>query len=66
MAMGNGRPTSLAAWRTAAQAGHLRGCRGFVDEDQPLGVEVKLAVESGHAAAQDIGTLLLCGVGRLL
>jgi len=59
MAVGNGRPASLATWRPAAQPRHLRGCRGLVDEDQPLGIEIELAVEPGYAAAQDIGTLLL-------
>lgn len=44
---------------TEPQSRHLRGCRGLVDEDQFLGIEVGLAVEPGYAAAQDIGTLLL-------
>lgn len=60
MAMGNGRPASLAAWRMAAQAGHLPGCRGLVDEDQPLGVEVELAVEPspcGGAGHRDAAAL---------
>jgi hypothetical protein len=59
MTVRNGRPASFAAWRTAAQPGHLRGCRGLVDEDQLLGIEIGLAVEPGYAAAQDIGALLL-------
>ncbi len=58
MAVGNGRPTALAARCSPSQPGHLRGCRGLVDEDQALGVEVDLAVEPGNAAAPDIGTLL--------
>lgn len=59
MAMGNGGPASFAARRSPSQPGHLRGCRGLVDEDQLLWIEVELAVEPGYAAAQDIGTLLL-------
>ena len=58
MAMGNGRPASLSAGRSPSQPGHLRGCRGLVNEDKPLGIEIKLAVEPGYAAAQDIGALL--------
>jgi len=63
---GTAAPASLAARRPAAQAGHLRGSRSLVDEDQPLGIEVELAVEPGDAAAQDIGTLLLGGVRPLI
>jgi hypothetical protein len=59
MAMGNGRPASLSAGGSSTQPGHLRGCRGLVDEDKPLGIEIELAVEPGYAAAQDIGALLL-------
>jgi hypothetical protein len=65
MAVGDGRPASFAAWRAASPPGHLRGCRGLVNEDQPLGVEIELIVEPGYAAAQDIGALLLGGVRRL-
>lgn len=65
MAVGNGRPASLAARCSPSQPRHLRGRGSLVDEDQRLGVEVKLAVEPSYAAAQDIGTLLLGGVRRL-
>jgi hypothetical protein len=66
VAVGNGRPAALAAWRPAAQASHLCGCCGLIDEDQPRWVRVELAVEPGYAAAQDIRALLLGGVRRLL
>ena len=59
MPVGNGRPASLAARRPPSQPGHLRGCRGFIDEGQSLGIEIELAVEPGYAAAQDIRALLL-------
>ncbi len=59
MSVWDGRPASLAAWRSPSQPRHLRGCRGLVDEDEPLGIEIELAVEPAYAAAQDIGTLLL-------
>jgi len=39
MTMGNCRPASLAAWRAATQADHLRGYRSLIDEDQLLGAE---------------------------
>jgi hypothetical protein len=47
------------------RAGHLGRGAGFVDEDQPLGVEVELAVEPGLARLLDVGAILLGGVGRL-
>lgn len=59
IAMGNGRPASLAAWRSAAQPGHLRGCCGLVGKDQPIGIEAWRGIEPDYAPAQDIGGLLL-------
>jgi hypothetical protein len=59
MSVWNRRPASLAAWRSPSQPRHLRRCRGLVDEDEPFGIEIELAVEPSYAAAQDIGTLLL-------
>ena len=38
---------------------------GLVDEDQPLGIEIRLAIEPGPAPPQDVGTVLLAGVRRL-
>ena len=42
-------------------------CRGpgLVDEDQPLGVEVELALEPCLAPPQDIGAILLPRVAGL-
>ena len=62
MAVGNGRPASLAARCSPSQPRYLRGRGSLVDEDQRLGIEVKLAVEPSYAAAQDIGALLFRGV----
>ncbi len=59
MTMRNGRSASLAARRSPSQPGHLCGCRGLVDEDQLLGIEIELAIEPGYAAAQDVRALLL-------
>lgn len=59
MSVWNGCPASFTAWRSPSQPRHLRGCRGLVNEDEPLRIEIKLAVEPSYAAAQDIRTLLL-------
>lgn len=64
MAVGNGRPASLAARRPTSQPSHLRGRGGLVDEDQLLWIEMKLAVKPGQAAAQDVSALLLGGARR--
>jgi hypothetical protein len=58
------RPASLPAGRPPAKPRHLRRCSGFVDEDQVLGVQVRLRVEPGLAPGGDIGPLLLAGVCR--
>lgn len=65
MAVRNGCPASFAPQAASAQPRHLCGCRGLIDEDQPLGVEIELAIEPGSAAAQDVGALLFGGVLRL-
>jgi hypothetical protein len=38
---------------------HVGGCPGLVDEDQPLGVEIKLALEPCLPPLQDVGPILL-------
>jgi hypothetical protein len=55
---------SLSAWRTPPQPIHLRRHRGFVDEHQGLGIEVRLCVEPGLPTSGDVGALLLAGVRR--
>ena len=55
---------ALAAWCSAAQAGHFGGGAGLVDEDQALRVEVRLGVEPGEPFGRDVGPVLLAGVGR--
>ena len=47
------------------QAGHLRGKAGFIDEDKPRRIKVKLAVEPVLTAFHKVGSLLLqsmCGL----
>jgi hypothetical protein len=46
-------------------AGHVGGGPGFVDEDQPLGIEVRLALEPLPAPLQDVGAVLFHRVGEL-
>jgi sugar/nucleoside kinase (ribokinase family) len=46
----------------AAEPGHLGRGRRLVDEDQAQGIEVRLGVEPGLAARDDVGPLLLAGV----
>ena len=59
VAVRQARPQALAARSAAAEAGHLRVQPGFVDEYEPLGVELRLAGEPGEARFRDIGALLL-------
>jgi hypothetical protein len=46
-------------------ARHVGRGPSFVDEDEAVGVEVELAVDPRLAARQDVGPILLAGVGRL-
>jgi len=64
MSMGNSGTTALATPRSAAQPRHLGRGSGFVDEDQVLGIELRLGVEPSLAPGGDVGPLLLAGVRR--
>lgn len=67
MPVRDAHPQPLAARRAAMAARHLGGGPGLVDEHQPLGVEVRLALEPGLPAAQEVGTVLLgCALGLFL
>ena len=56
---------ALASRSASAQTGHIgRGSR-FVDEDEPRGVEVELALEPVLALLQDIRAILLARMARL-
>ena len=46
-------------------AGHVRRSPGLVDENQPVRIEVELAFKPGEPTAQDVGTVLFFGPGRL-
>jgi hypothetical protein len=41
------------------QAGHRGGCPGLVEEDEPLGIEIELALEPGEPLREDVGAILL-------
>ena len=59
VSMGNGGPAALAPPGPRPQPRHLGRSARLVDEDQLLGVEVELVVESGLPRLEDAGTLLL-------
>jgi hypothetical protein len=64
-AMGNAGAQSLASWRAAVFAGHIRARPSFVDEDKLLGIEVELTVEPRLSAFHDIRAILLARMGGL-
>jgi len=65
VAEGNAGAQSLTASTPSMTAGHVGGCPGFVDEDQPVGIEIELALEPFLAALQDLGAILLARVTGL-
>src|SRR3954466_15242259 len=65
MAVGDARPEPLASQRPSTQPGHVGGCSGLVEEDQPFWIKIKLALKPRLAPLQDIGAVLLqrmCGL----
>ncbi len=63
--MREAHPQPLAFWSAAMAAGHVgRGPR-LVDEHQPLGGKIALAVEPAPALPQDVGPVLLDRVAGL-
>ena len=65
VAVGDAHAQALAPWAAAVGAGHVGLRPGLVDEDQPLRVQVELALEPRMPAFQDVGPLLLAGVRGL-
>jgi hypothetical protein len=63
--LGHSRPQPLAAWRPAVATSHLGRGSGLIDEHEPIGVKIQLAVEPGLTAVQDVGAALLVCVRRL-
>jgi len=64
MAMRDRCSAALAARGSAAQSRHLARRPAFVDEDQVLGIKVRLRVGPDLPVAGDVGPILLGGVGR--
>jgi hypothetical protein len=63
-----GTPTRRRSPRRAAAAvgpSHVGRSPGLVDKDQAFGIEIDLAFEPGLAPLQDVGAVLLGGVGGL-
>ena len=65
VAMEDGSAATLAPGSATIHAGHLGRGPAFVDEDQPLGVELGLVFEPGLTPACDVRPVLLGSVGRL-
>lgn len=65
MTVGDGHAQPLAARGSAVGAGHVRARPGLVDEHEPFRVEIRLAVEPGLPARQDVRALLFAGVRGL-
>ncbi len=59
MPMGHRCPAALTAPGPAMAPGHLGRSAGFVDENHPLGFQVRLSLEPGLPVAQDVSSLLL-------
>ena len=64
MTMRHWRPAALATSGPAAKTCHLGRGSGLVDEDQALGIKVRLILEPRPALGCDVGALLLAGVCR--
>lgn len=65
MAVRQAHTQAFAARRAAMQTAHLGRRPGFVDEHQPLGIEIDLPFEPSLSPFQDIGAVLLVRVARL-
>ena len=65
MTVRNGGAASLAAGAAPAQAGHLGGRTGLVDEDELRRVELGLEREPGLAAVGYVVARLFAGMRRL-
>ena len=65
MAVRHAQPQALATPTAAVASGHIGAGPRLIHEHQPFGGEVDLALEPGPAVAQNIGAVLLGGMGRL-
>ena len=65
MAVRVAHPQPLAPAATAVAACHVGRCPRFIDEDQPLGIEIELPLEPGLALDQNVGAVLPLGMRGL-
>ena len=65
MTMWDRRPTTLAARGSAVHPRHLGAGGGLIDEHQPFGIKIGLALEPGQATGLYVRPLLFGGVRRL-
>lgn len=65
MAMREANTQPFAALAAAISASHVGLGPGFVDEDEPLGIEIRLRFEPVDPLLQDVWPALLAGVSRL-
>src|SRR5215207_972804 len=63
--MGHASPQPPTPPRPPVAPGHVGGSPGLVDEDQPLGIKIELALEPRLAPLADIRPVLLGGMRRL-
>src|SRR4051794_14950935 len=63
--MRHASPQPLTAPRPPVAPGHVGGGPSLIDEHQPLGIEIQLALEPGLASLADVGPILLGGMRRL-
>ena len=63
--MRNGGTASLATFGTASTAGHFGVRAAFINEEQPLNLEINLTFKPGLARRFYIIAFLLTGVGSL-
>ena len=65
MAMRHPDPEPLAPRASTMAARHVGGSPGLVDEHEALRLEIELPIKPVAAASQDVGAVLLRGMGRL-
>ncbi len=65
MAMRHASAQALPARGPSVTPGHVGRGPGLIDEHEMRRVEVELALEPGLAPLQDVGAVLLGGMGRL-
>jgi hypothetical protein len=65
MTVRNGGAATLALWRPATAACHLRRKAALIDKDQVFGVKIVLTIDPIFARGLHVSALLLAGMGRL-